>query len=191
MFTGIVEEVGTVRETAPHRLAIDAAQIIKTLRPGDSINVNGACLTAVSVQESAFVADLSEETVSRTNLGILRPGDTVNVERAVAAGQPLGGHIVQGHVDGRGTVVSMTPLGASHMLTLEAPCHILQYVVEKGYISADGISLTVTQCDTSSFTVSVIPYTMGATNLRFRKVGDTVNLEVDILAKYVEKLIQR
>ena len=191
MFTGIVEEVGTVQEAEPYRLVIGASQVIKTLRPGDSISVNGACLTAVSVEEGAFVADLSEETVSRTSLGALRPRDGVNLERAVAAGQPLGGHIIQGHVDGRGTVVSLTPLVASHLLTVEASSHILRYVAEKGYIGVDGVSLTVTQCDASSFTVSVIPYTMENTTLRFRKVGDAVNLEVDILAKYVEKLLQR
>ena len=190
MFTGIVEEVGTVQSADSNRLLIKASGVVETLRPGDSISVNGACLTAVEVAEATFAVELSEETVSRTNLGALKPGEGVNLERALAAGQPMGGHIVQGHVDGRGTVAALAPQGVQHLLTVEAPSYILRYVVEKAFIAVDGISLTVTACDSSSFTVAVIPYTLQHTVLQFRKTGDVVNIEVDILAKYVEKLLQ-
>lgn len=199
MFTGIVEEVGTVRGVTTHRLFVNAANVMLDLRDGDSIAVNGACLTVVLRTPDLFAVDLSQETLQRTNLGALRPGDDVDLERALRATARLGGHIVQGHVDGVGTVVSLDGPAEARVLRVAAPPRtgppggtggdLMRYVVEKGFIAVDGISLTVTGVHENEFTVAVIPYTVEHTVLRRRRAGDAVNLEVDILAKYVERLL--
>ena len=191
MFTGIVEEVGTVREVSPHRLVIGAEHVLSDLGVSDSISVNGACLTVVERTAETFALDLSEETLHRTNLGSLKARGLVNLERAVRADGRMGGHVVQGHVDGVGTVQELTGPPEARVLRVAADEPVMRYVVEKGFIAVDGISLTVAGVDGLAFTVAVIPYTVQHTNLRSRKAGDAVNIEVDILAKYVERLLER
>ena len=190
MFTGIVEEMGRVREATPSRLAIHAATTLEGLRIGDSITVNGACLTVVSLEGDVLAVDVTPETLRRTNLGLLKAGDPVDLERAAVVGGRLGGHIVQGHVEATGRVRSLGPEKNAVMVSIEAPPEIMRYVVAKGFIAVDGISLTVVECDDSSFVVSVIPYTLENTLLGSRKPGDTVNLETDIIARYVERLVK-
>lgn len=190
MFTGIVEEVGKVKSTPSLSLAVAAGRVLKGMELGGSIAVNGACLTVTRYDFASFSVDLTPETLRRTNLGLLVVGSPVNLERPLALGGELGGHMVQGHVDGTGKIVSIAPEGASPVFRFEAPPEILRYVVEKGFIAVDGISLTVTARDTGSFSVSVVDYTREHTNLGMRRVGDVVNLEVDIVAKYVEQFVQ-
>jgi riboflavin synthase len=190
VFTGIVEEVGrTVQREGP-RLEIAASLVCQDLREGGSIAVNGACLTVTRLLPQGFAVDLSPETLRRTNLGLLRPGDPVNLERPLTYGGRVGGHLVQGHVDGVGTVVAILPEGDSHLFTFAAPAPLMRYIVEKGFIAVDGISLTVVRVEGDRFTVSIIPYTFHHTVLGCRRPGDLVNLEVDILAKYVESLLE-
>ena len=191
MFTGIVEEVGRVFSINADALVVEASTALQGLKLGDSIAVNGACLTAVELTADSFRADLSPETLRRTNLGNLSAGNAVNLERPLAAGDRMGGHVVQGHVDGTGTVRSLRPEGDSYMFRFSVPKRLMPYVVEKGFISVDGASLTVVQKGASSFTIAVIPYTLEHTVLGQRQKGDRVNLEVDILAKYVESLLAR
>jgi riboflavin synthase len=189
LFTGIVEEAGRVEFLNEGRLRIRAERVLEDLAQGDSVAVNGACLTAVSVNSKGFEVDLVPETLRRTNLGDLKQGSTVNLERSLAANARLGGHIVQGHVDAAAKISSMEAEVDAVNVRIEAPEGLIRYIVEKGFIAVDGISLTVVKAFSSSFTTSVIPYTLKNTNLRGRKVGDLVNLEVDILAKYVESLL--
>ena len=189
MFTGIVEEAGRVEFLNEGRLRIKAKRVLEDLAQGDSVAVNGACLTAVAVNSKGFEVDLVPETLRRTNLGDLKQGSTVNLERSLAANARLGGHIVQGHVDAAAKISSMEAEVDAVNVRIEAPEGLMRYIVEKGFIAVDGISLTVVEAFSSSFTTSVIPYTLKNTNLRGRKVGDLVNLEVDILAKYVESLL--
>ncbi len=190
MFTGIVEEVGKIISASPTRLVIQATTTLEGLKLGDSINVNGACLTIVQVQNNAMAIDVVPETLRRTNLGNLSPGDPVDLERAMALGDRLGGHMVQGHIEGTARVASITPEGDSLIMRFTAPPEIMRYVVAKGFIAVDGISLTVVDCDASSFSISVIPYTREHTVLGSRKLGDPVNLETDIVARYVERLMK-
>ncbi len=189
MFTGIVQEVGRAKENGGSSLTIEAAASLDGLKLGDSIAVNGTCLTVASLEEGSFSVDTMPETLRRTNLGLLTPGAPVNLEQALTLSTPLGGHITQGHVDATGSLVSTDPEGDALMMRFEAPPQVMKYVVEKGFIAVDGISLTVVEWDESSFTVSVVRYTQDNTNLGVRKPGDVVNLEVDILAKYAEKLL--
>ena len=189
MFTGIVQEVGRAKENDGSSLIIEAAASLDGLKLGDSIAVNGTCLTVTSLEEGAFSVDTMPETLRRTNLGLLTPGAPVNLEQALTLSTPLGGHITQGHVDATGSLVSTDPESDALMMRFEAPPQVMKYVVEKGFIAVDGISLTVVEWDESSFTVSVVKYTQDNTNLGVRKPGDVVNLEVDILAKYAEKLL--
>jgi riboflavin synthase len=191
MFTGIVEEVGTVRSLQRERLTVRAKEVLEGSRPGDSIDVNGACLTVIEMDKNSFAVELIPETRRRTNLGGLRPGDGVNLERALALGGRLGGHLVQGHVDGTGRVVAVTPEEEALLLRVSAPPELMPYIVQKGFIAVDGVSLTVVDADANatSFTVSLVGYTRQHTNLGGKKPGDVVNLEVDILAKYVERLM--
>ena len=189
MFTGIVEEMGRVVQPAP-RMVVRAKVCIEDLRVGDSINVNGACLTAVKVGRDTFTVDTVPETLRRTNLGDVTAGGVVNLERALAAGGRMGGHVVQGHVDGTGRVLSITSQGNSHIFRFASPKRLLPYIVEKGFIAVDGISLTVVKRYAGSFTVAIIPHSISVTNLGARRPGDRVNLEVDILAKYVESILQ-
>jgi len=189
MFTGIVEEIGTVKSLQAGRLTIAAEQLLKGIKLGDSLNVNGACLTVTVISGNAFSIDVMPETLRRTDLGALRPGEGVNLERGMAADGRFGGHFVQGHVDGTGRVSSAVSEGEALLMKVAAPPDILHYVVEKGFIAVDGVSLTVTQCNAVSFMVSLVSYTLQHTTLGRKKPGDVVNLEVDIIAKYVEKLV--
>ncbi|GAA1544795.1 riboflavin synthase [Kribbella lupini] len=196
MFTGIVEELGTVEsldllEGDAARLTIRGPKVTEDAGHGDSIAVNGCCLTVVETGEDTFTADVMRETLRRTSLGAVEKGSTVNLERAVTAHERLGGHIVQGHVDGVGTIASREPAEHWEVVRVTAGPEILKYVAEKGSIAVDGVSLTVTDVDdaTSTFGISLIPTTLELTVLGRNQVGDTVNLEVDVIAKYVERLL--
>lgn len=193
LFTGIVEELGTVSRIAmgAHSavLTIEAKLILDDLKIGDSVAVNGICLTATSVGPKGFTADVMHETLNRSSLGGLRQGAHVNLERAMAAGGRFGGHIVSGHVDGTGRIRSVKKDDNAVWYTIEAGPEILRYVVEKGSITIDGISLTVASVSHDSFSISAIPHTVAVTLLKEKGVGDTVNLENDIIGKYVEKLL--
>ena len=189
MFTGIVEEIGTINSLVNNVLTIQAEKVLADIKLGDSISVNGTCLTVVNFTESKFSVDLAPETLRRTAFGNLNPGDTVNLERALAANDRFGGHMVQGHVDATGRVISIRDEGDSSIFRISHPKRLKPYLVEKGFIAVDGISLTIVKVFTSSFTLSVIPYTRMNTNLQDQLIGGKVNLEVDILAKYVENLM--
>ncbi len=184
MFTGIVEELGSVLASDQGRLRIAATIVLAGADIGDSTAVNGCCLTVVALGEGWWEADVSDETLARTNLGRLQPGDPVNLERPVRPADRLGGHIVQGHVDAVGEVVAPAP-----DLHIRMPTELARYVVEKGSITVDGISLTVVEALDDGFTVAVIPHTAEVTTLGTRGRGATVNLEVDLVAKYVERLL--
>ena len=191
MFTGLVAAMGTVRSTDPDaqgvRIEVETA-LGAELTEGDSVAVNGVCLTATDVRPDGFRADVMAETLRRSSLGPLAGGDSVNLELPLRAGDRLGGHIVQGHVDGTGTVASIADEGMSRLITVAAGADVLRYVVEKGSIAVDGVSLTVASVDADGFTVSLIPETLERTTLGSAAPGRVVNLEVDVLAKYVEKL---
>jgi riboflavin synthase len=193
MFTGLVQDRGTVRaverESAGARLEVET-RLSTELSEGDSIAVNGVCLTAVEIGDGAFRADVMAETLRRSSLGPLEQGDPVNLELPLRAEDRLGGHFVQGHVDGTGTVESVTVDGFSNVVRIECGQELLRYFVEKGSIAVDGISLTVAAIDGEGFTVSLIPETIERTTLGGAAPGRVVNLEVDVLAKYVEKLTQ-
>ena len=189
MFTGIVEEVGRLRRRDEGGLTIEARVTLEGSRVGDSIAVNGACLTITALQDGAFTVDVSPETRRRTNLGLLRPGDPVDLERPLAYGGRLGGHLVQGHVDGTGAVASIAPEGDGYVFTFDTSPSLVRYLVQKGFVAVDGISLTVVEAASTGFTVAVIPYTYQHTVLGSRGPGDLVNIEVDVLAKYVERLL--
>ena len=191
MFTGIVEEVGVVAKISDNGMTVLATKVTEDLKLGDSIAVNGTCLTAVSFDRTEFSVDLSPETVRRTSLGRLSVGGPVNLERALLASDRMGGHIVQGHVDGTGRIMSTKRDGDSTIFRIRVPKRLNRYIVEKGFVAVDGISLTVVKIGASSFTLAVIPYTLKNTNLAALSVGDRVNLEADILAKYVERLLDR
>jgi riboflavin synthase len=191
MFTGIVEEVGRVASLADHCLTVQASKVMEGMSLGDSMAVNGACLTVVSFSEGEFSVDLAPETLRRTSFGKLKEGDPVNLERPLAVSDRLGGHIVQGHVDATGRITSLKPEGDCVIVRISSPKRLMPYIVEKGFVAVDGISLTVVKKGASSFTLSVIPYTMENTNLKGKSVGSAVNLEVDIVAKYVESLLAR
>jgi len=185
VFTGIVEEVGKVILSQPGRLVVGASRVLDGISPGASMAVNGVCLTVSSLNASSFSADVMQETVKRSNLGRLHGGDRVNLERPLALNGWVGGHLVQGHVDATGRLAGISPEGEAMLMRFEAPSDVLYYVVEKGFIAVDGISLTVADCDERSFRVSVVDFTRRNTILSERRVGDVVNLEVDIIAKYV------
>ncbi len=191
MFTGIVEEVGIVAAISDNAMTVRASKVLEDVKLGDSIAVNGTCLTAVSFTKSEFSVDLSPETMRRTSLGQLSEGSPVNLERALLASDRMGGHIVQGHVDGTGRIMSTKTDGDSIIFRVRVPKRLNRYIVEKGFVAVDGISLTVVKRGASSFTLAVIPYTLKNTNLASLSVGDRVNLEADILAKYVESLLDR
>ena len=191
MFTGIIEETGTVLDRQESALTIRADTVMPGMRLGDSVAVNGACLTVVAFEDDHFRVDLAPETLRRTALGQLEKGSSVNLERPVAVGGRLGGHIVQGHIDATGRIASIRPEGDCFIFRIRAPKRLMPYIVEKGFIAVDGISLTVVDKRDTAFTLSVIPYTLQNTNLRTKSANDRVNLEVDILAKYVESLLSR
>jgi riboflavin synthase len=189
MFTGIVEEVGTVRSIGPGRLVINAKKVTWGTNLGDSIAVNGCDLTAISVDEDGFTANVIDETYRRTNLGELKPGDPVNLERALTLAGRLGGHLVRGVVEQTGTLHSFTPAEYSVIARFNAPPDILRYVLVKGPIAVNGVSLTVIDRDETTFSVGLVPFTQENTNLMSRAPADKVNLESDIIARYVEQLL--
>ena len=189
MFTGIVEEVGRVREVAPGRLVINAKKVTRGTNLGDSIAVNGCDLTAVYIDEDGFTANVIDETYKRTNLGDLKPGDPVNLERALTLAGRIGGHLVRGVVEHTGRLVSFTLVEHSVVARYEAPPQILRYVIVKGPIAVNGVSLTVIDRDAATFSVGLIPYTQENTNLMSLRPGDRVNLESDVIARYVEQLL--
>jgi len=193
VFTGIVEELGTVtaleRATDSARLTIHGPVVTEDATHGASISVNGVCLTVVTHGGGAFTVDVMQETLGRSSLGALHPGDRVNLERAMSASDRFGGHVVQGHVDGTGTITSRSPGERWEVVRFTLPPELSAYVVEKGSITVDGVSLTVVDVTDDEFSVSLIPTTLDLTTLGRKAVGDPVNLEVDVLAKYVERLL--
>lgn len=194
MFTGIIEEVGKVKAVQHSGdnsfIRIEAKKVLEDVHLGDSIAVNGVCLTVTHFDSTTFQADVMNETLKRSSLGSLTNGSPVNLERAMAAGGRFGGHIVSGHIDGTGTVTDIRNDGIAIWYTVSAKPEILRYIVEKGSIAIDGISLTVAEVTDSTFSVSIIPHTASNTILSVKKKGDTVNLENDIVGKYVEKLMR-
>jgi riboflavin synthase alpha subunit len=193
VFTGIVRERGRVlaarRGDDGLRLVVDPGALAGTAAVGDSVAVNGVCLTAVEVDRGAFAFDAVPETLRRSTFGSLEVGDLVNLEPALRAGEPLGGHVVQGHVDGVGRVRSVQPEGEGARMWIDAPDPVLRLCVEKGSVAVDGVSLTVAELDDRGFAVALVPHTRSATTLGDRRAGDEVNLEADVLAKYVERLL--
>ena len=193
MFTGIIEEIGTVKSVISGRtsgvIVIKADTVLNGTKLGDSIAVNGVCLTVTNITGGAFSADVMPETLSRSNLGLLQTGGAVNLERAMAADGRFGGHIVSGHIDGVGTITEMKKEENAVWVTIAADEDIMRLIVEKGSAAIDGISLTVAKVNKQSFSVSIIPHTGSETALLHKKIGDKVNLENDIIGKYVEKLL--
>lgn len=194
MFTGIIEETGSIADFSPNstgaRLRIHCAQVRTDLRPGDSVSVNGVCLTAVDLESDSFAADLAPETLQKSNLGDLAAGALVNLERSMPANGRYSGHIVQGHVDGTAELLALDLLGDSNWwLTLQVPADLDRYIVSKGSICIDGISLTVAKLEAGKLSVTIIPHTYSMTAMRTWATGRRLNLEVDVIAKYVEKLM--
>lgn len=191
MFTGIVEELGVV-EAAGARLSIRCGQVLSDLTPGASIAVNGVCLTAVEIRSDGFAADLSPETLERTSLADLKPGDCVNLERPLTLQMRLSGHLVQGHVDGTGTIRSMRDLGEGNWeVAVAVPREFDRFLVYKGSIAIDGISLTIASVEGGLVHFAIVPHTWEATNLHLRRPGDRVNVECDMIAKHVARLLER
>lgn len=193
MFTGIIEEVGKVQGIRKGRdsaaVLIGARMILEGIRLGDSIAVNGVCLTVTSFSQNGFTADVMHETLNRSSLGSLRAGSPVNLERAMPANGRFGGHIVSGHIDGTGTISAITKDDNAVWYTVKTAPHILRYIIEKGSVAIDGVSLTVAKVHNDGFSVSIIPHTAAQTILSEKRVGDIVNLENDCIAKYVERLL--
>lgn len=193
MFTGIIEEVGKIQSIQKGAnsavLSVQALEIMQDIHLGDSIAVNGVCLTVTSISSNSFTADVMHETLNRSALGKLRKGSPVNLERAMAANGRFGGHIVSGHIDGTGIVSDIRKDDNAVWYTIKTPLHILRYIIEKGSIAIDGISLTVARVNKDSFRVSIIPHTASLTTLSNLRVGDSVNLENDCIGKYVERLM--
>ena len=192
MFTGIIEEIGVLRSikrgSDSAQLVIEAEKVVQDSQVGDSIAVNGVCLTAVRFDNRQFTADVMAETLAKTNLGLLHSGDKVNLERALRLGDRLGGHMVSGHIDGVGTIIKQERQDIATLVTVRAPREIMRYLIKKGSVAIDGTSLTVVDLETQHFRVSLIPHTAHATVLGTKRVGATVNLEADIIGKYIEKL---
>ncbi|MCG6911553.1 MAG: riboflavin synthase [Deltaproteobacteria bacterium] len=194
MFTGIIEGLGTITGTRPSgqgiRLAVEADFLLDGTKIGDSIAVNGACLTAVTISGRRFAADVSQETVEKTTFGKARIGERVNLERALMLSDRIDGHLVSGHVDATGVIARKEAAGTATLVTVEVPAEVARYIIKKGSVAVDGISLTVNTCDTRSFAVSIIPHTGGMTTIGFKGVGATVNIEADMIGKYVERFIR-
>ena len=187
MFTGIIEEIGTVKVIRKNSLSVQASTVLGGTKIGDSIAVNGACLTVIFIDKVSFAVEIMPETRKLTNIGAMKVGDKVNLERAVSVQGRFGGHFVQGHIDATGKVDSMSPEGEAVIATISAPPDVLKYIVKKGFIAVNGVSLTVIDNNSQHFSVSLVTHTRKNTNLGMLKQGDTVNLEVDIIAKYIEK----
>lgn len=190
MFTGIVEEVGKVLAIGNGKLKISCELVLKDVNIGDSIAVNGICLTVTHHTATDFTADVMPETVRRTSLAELKLGSSVNLERALTLASRLGGHIVSGHIDGTGKITKLQDEKNALLMTISADKNLLRYIVEKGSVALDGISLTVASVSDSDFTVSLIPHTREITNLASKKIGSPINIETDIIGKYVEKMLQ-
>ena len=190
MFTGITEEIGKIARAKSDGLVITASRVLQGMELGESIAVNGACLTVTGFGSGSFTAGVMPETMGRTNLGLLQAGDEVNLERAVALGGKLGGHLVQGHVDDVARVASLDRESGALIMGFTAPLPVMPYIVVKGFIAVDGVSLTVVTKEVNAFRVSIVDYTRRSTTLGGRRIGDLVNLEVDIIAKYVAELSQ-
>lgn len=194
MFTGLIEELGSVKKMVrgnlTSKLEISARLVVSDVKIGDSIAVNGVCLTVISFDAGTMVADVMNETLSRSSLGKLKSGDVVNLERAMKADGRFGGHMVSGHIDGTGEITMIKKDGIAMIFTIKASEGILKYVVEKGSIAIDGISLTVMGVDQGTFKVSIIPHTIAQTTLNHKRMGDVVNLEVDMVGKYIEKFLK-
>ncbi len=194
MFTGLIAELGKVeslkKEQDSYRLTISAEKIPPLLKRGESVAVNGACLTVTAFSARQFTVDVMPETGRRTTVGTLQKGDRVNLERTLRLTDGLDGHIVSGHVDGVGTISKVRPEGIARVITIKTPVELLRYIIVKGSIAIDGISLTVTEVTPTSFSVSLIPLTVEDTTLGFKHIGDKVNLETDIIGMYVEKMLQ-
>ncbi len=191
MFTGIIEEIGTVREAGAGKLRIAAEVVLDGTKTGDSISVNGVCLTASDIERGTFTADVMPETLRRSNLGGLHSGSRVNLERAAAVGSRLGGHIVSGHIDGTGVLRAVRRQHTADWRTRPAGSEILGLIVEKGSVAVDGISLTVAEVTEETFSVSLIPHTGEVTTLISKRVGEVVNLENDVIGKYVRRLMEK
>lgn len=189
MFTGIIEELGTVERVGAGRITVRAQRVLEGTRLGDSIAVNGVCLTVTHLTGADFTADVMPETLRRSSLGQLRPGSRVNLERAMAADGRFGGHIVSGHIDGMGQILALRDEGNAVWITIAAPPELLRGIVEKGSVAIDGVSLTVAAVTDQDFSVSIIPHTGGQTTLLHRRPGEQVNLETDIIGKYVSRLL--
>ncbi|MBS4024614.1 MAG: riboflavin synthase [Clostridia bacterium] len=195
MFTGLVEELGEMIKIQhginSAKLTVKARKVLEQVKLGDSIAVNGVCLTVVWFSPSQFAAEVMDETLGKTNLGNLVTGDKVNLERALSLGDRLGGHMVSGHIDGVGKIVGLKKVDIANVITIEAPQEVTDYIISKGSVAIDGISLTVVDCQNEIFTVSIIPHTAEMTTLGYKKNGDKVNLEADMIGKYVAKFLER
>ena len=191
MFTGIVEETGIVKEAILGRLVIEAGEVLAGTQVSDSMAVNGVCLTVTSLAGNTFSVDVMPETLRCTNLGELNYGDRVNLERGLTLGKRLGGHLVLGHVDDTGEVISVIPEEAARIMRISAPARLMPYIARKGFVAVDGVSLTIADVDEFSFAVSLVAYTLAHTTLGDRRPGDKVNLEADVIARYVERLKER
>jgi riboflavin synthase len=190
MFTGIVEEIGVVKESVRDHLTIEASKVLGGTEAGDSIAVNGVCLTVASLEKRRFSANIMPATLLRTNLGLLHFGDRVNLESALTLGARIGGHLVLGHIDDTGQVMDMTDDEGGRIMRISTPTALMPYVVDKGSVAIDGVSLTVAAMDALSFYVSLVTHTIEHTTLGMKRPGDRVNLETDILAKYVQRLME-
>jgi riboflavin synthase len=195
MFTGLVEEVGKVKDIKQAnkgiKLNVKAEKVLNDVKEGDSISVNGACLTVVGIFKDSLVFDVSEETLNRTNLKFLKRNDYVNLERALKVSDRLGGHIVQGHIDTVSKITQLTEYGEHTLLGIYIPKEYTKYVIEKGSIAVDGVSLTINRVVNNEISINIIPHTLKNTNLQYKKVGDLVNLEFDILGKYVIQYVEK
>lgn len=193
MFTGIIEGLGTIREIRSSgrgsRFFLDTEFVLDRTRIGDSIAVNGACLTVVSLKDRSFAADVSPETLSKTTFGSSRVGERVNIERALRLSDRLDGHLVSGHIDGTGKIASIKTIGEYLIVSVDVPEKLSRYMISKGSVAVDGVSLTINTCDRKTFDVSIIPHTGSLTTIGFKKVGDTVNIETDMIGKYVERFL--
>lgn len=190
MFTGIIEEIGIVKNASSNQLTIEAKYVLEDMRVGDSIDVDGACLTTTSVENNSFNVDLMMETIRHTSLEKLRHGSQVNLERAVTLDKRLGGHLVLGHVDDIGTILSIDLRQTDRIIEIAPPAKLMRYISRKGFIAIDGISLTITDINAASFSVSLVKHTLKHTTLGAKMTGDNVNIEIDVIARYLERLTE-
>lgn len=195
MFSGIIEEIGTVKKIFKKgtslTLTVQANKILKDMKKGDSISVSGVCLTVIGHNDSSFSTEVSPETIKKSNLGDIKEGDKVNLERALKIGDRLMGHMVSGHIDGTGIIVKKEKKGDFIETTFQVPKELMKYIVEKGSVAIDGASLTALSCKEDTFKISFIPYTINMTTFRTKDIGDSVNLECDIIGKYTESFLSR